>query len=490
MHRDRSSSPRARLGALALLGVLALGFAGASRAAVPEGSIDAFIEGALPATRAPGVAHAVVVDGELEAAGGHGVTLLGGGEAVTAQTPFVTGSISKSFTALAIMQLAEAGALDLDDAVAEHLDAFAGQPAGDATIRQLLSHTSGYSTMQGNSATGDAEGPLAVEVEALAARTPANAPGTTWAYSNANYQILGRVIEERSGQPYADYVASKILEPLGMAHSFAADGTAHPEVARGHLPWFGTKRPRPPYAFPTGSAPQGGIVASAEDLARYAQVMVNGQDDILSAKGKAAMLQPASEASPHYGFGWFLDPQNESAWHSGASPGTETLITLVPDTRSAAVVLINAGSGVGFGETAPLSLGITARALELDDDAQGGRWGAKLTFLLLALSPLAFLANTAWAWLGRDALRAKTDSAFGLFSLWFPLLSTIVVAALLTGLVPRMIGAPMATIRRFSPDLALSLVATAITGVTWALLRLSLAYTGQTPEAAHPTADP
>ena len=148
---------------------------------------------------------------------------------------------------------------------------------------------------------------LARRVDRLAAVTPAYEPGERWEYSNANYEILGRLIEVVSGQDYQTYVAANILEPVGMEHSFVADGEIHESMATGHRPWFGTKRPLPENATDRGTAPQGGIVASASDLARYMQMMMNGEDDVLSAEGKALMMRPASAASPFYGFGWFVD---------------------------------------------------------------------------------------------------------------------------------------------------------------------------------------
>ncbi len=95
-----------------------------------------------------------------------------------------------------------------------------------------------------------------------------------------------------------------------MEHSFVADGEIHESMATGHRPWFGTKRPLPDERDRPRNGSAGGIVASANDLARYLQMMMNGEDDVLSAEGKALMMRPASEASPFYGFGWFVDSGN------------------------------------------------------------------------------------------------------------------------------------------------------------------------------------
>ena len=118
-----------------LLAVLALGVGAVLPASGPEGSIDAFIDSEMPASGVPGLAYAVVDDGGITAAGARGVVRLGGGVAVTPDTPFVIGSISKSFTALSVMQLVEAGEIDLDSEVSRYLDVFSGRPAGVITIR-------------------------------------------------------------------------------------------------------------------------------------------------------------------------------------------------------------------------------------------------------------------------------------------------------------------------------------------------------------------
>jgi hypothetical protein len=221
-------------------------------------------------------------------------------------------------------------------------------------------------------------------------------------------------------------------------------------------------------------------VASASDLARYLQMMMNGQDDVLSAQGKALMMRPASEVSPSYGLGWKLDPGTGAVWHDGSSPGVETLAMMVPAQKKAAVVLVNGGSGFGFAETGHLRVGIADRALGLDDDVDGAQWSRKALFIALVALPIIYLLSMMWAWLRRTEVRAKsTSGVFGLFSLWFPLLTTLAAAWVLLGLVPKLFGTPLGTLRLFAPDLVLTLVATAVTGVLWAAFRLAVAYTGR-----------
>ncbi|WP_372733491.1 serine hydrolase domain-containing protein [Nocardioides sp.] len=456
---------------LRVLVVLTLALGTSLHGGASGDSIEDFIASEMPACGAPGMSYAVVSDGAITSSGAYGVLRAGEEREVTPDTPFLIGSISKSFTAVAVMQLVEAGEVDLDGETARYLDAFSGRSAGEITIRELLSHTSGFSTLQGNETSRSDE--LAREVDSFAGVDPAHTPGERWEYSNLNYQILGRVIEVVSGQDYQAYVTTNILEPLGMEHSFVSDGEIHDSMATGHRPWFWTKRPLAENRPERATAPQGGIVASANDLARYLQVMMNGEDDVLSAEGKALMMRPANAVSPDYGLGWFLDSAEGSVWHDGASPGFETLAQMLPAERKAVVVLVNAGSGLGFAETTEVRVGVAARALVLDYSGEGSRLPQKVLFISLLLLPLIYLFSMLWAWRHRAELRAKTG-VFGRFSLWFPLLTTSVAAWVILRLVPSQFGAPIGTIALFAPDLGLALIATAVTGVLWAGFRLGI----------------
>ena len=465
-----------------LLAVLILGLSAIIPAGEPDESIEGVIDAEMPASGVPGLAYAVVTDGEITSAGARGVVESGTDREVTADTPFQAGSVTKSVTALAVMQLVEAGEVDLDAPVSQYLDAFSGQPAGVVTVRQLLSHTSGFSTLQGNASHTDDTGgadELARRVDGLATQEPADKPGERWEYSNTNYQILGRLVEVVSGQDYQTYVTASILQPVGMDDSFMADGEVHEEMATGHRPWFGTKRPLAEQRTDRATAPQGGLVASANDLALYLQVMMNGQDDVLSADGKALMMRPASPASPFYGLGWFLDTGAGTVWHSGSTPGFESLATMVPTEGDGVVVMVNGGSGIGFGETTQLRNAVTAAALGRDYSGEGSRWSQQALFLGLVILPIVYLLAMAWAWRHRDAVRAKSTNGFGRFSLWFPLLTTVVAAWVILWLVPTLIGAPLGTLRLFQPDLGLLLLTSAAAGVLWAGSRLGVAYTGR-----------
>lgn len=465
---------------LAILGLLCLTAAALSQDEPQSGGVEAFLDRAVPRAAAPGLAYALVENGDVQL-GERGERVAGSGLPVTEDTPFALGSISKSFTALAILQLVEAGRVELDHGIGEYLDVFDGQAGGTITIRQLLSHTSGYSTLQGNQSHTDGAGEtdgLANRVRQLAAMAPAGAPGSEWQYSNANYLILGGLIETVSGLEYGDYIETRILEPLGMDDSFVADGEVHEAMAIGHTPWFGGRRPVADRRTVRGMAPAGGVMASAADVARYLAMMVNGEDDLISAEHKAMMMRPANAASPHYGFGWFLDAEADAAYHTGLTPGVETIAILSRAERRGGVVLVNANSGMGFGVTGDILTGVAALALGDTPRSGGNHLGAKSLYVMLLVLPVLFLAGIATAWLRRDGLRAKSG-AFGLFSLVFPLVATLAMAWVFLHLLPRLFGVPLVTLNLYQPDLAVLLVASSVCGVGFAVFRLAVAYSGR-----------
>lgn len=446
-------------------------------AATETSNVDSFIEAELPSSAAPGVSYAIV-DGETSSAKGFGEAKLASGNAVTADTRFPIGSVTKSFTALAIMQLVEGKALDLDAAVSTYLTAFADGPGGDITIRQLLNHTSGFSTVQGNSLHGESAAvtlTLAQNASRLGAVVPDNSPGSLWEYSNTNYQILGAVIEQVTTDSYPDYIAANILKPLGMTNTSAAGGDDTTDIITGHRPWFGGVRAAGSGTHEPIHAPAGGIVASANDMAKYLAMWVNGQDDVLSAKAKREMMQPSGPMSPLYGLGWFIDAERGTVYHTGLVPGAETLMSFDPDDRKGVVVMVNANGGLGFSDTWYLIGGISARALGQSHDDDGSRVGPQAAYLSIAILPPLFVIFAVFSWRNRAKLRAKKASRLGLIGLWFPLLAMCGLAWFLINILPRLFGGSIAMLQLYQPDFALCMIAAAILSVAWAILRLALA---------------
>ncbi|WP_108791307.1 serine hydrolase [Erythrobacter sp. Alg231-14] len=461
---------------LAALAFIASGLS----ASTVSSEIDAFIETELPNSAAPGLAYARVENGQITAKGS-GEHTKGSSETVTSDTLFPIGSVTKSFTALAIMQLEEAEKLKLDDPVSQHLPTFAGGPASAVTLRQLLNHTSGFSTVQGNSQHGNADTSTLGLVEyagQLAQAAPVHPAGAVWEYSNANYQILGAVIEQVSGEKYADYIERHIFEPIGMTSSLVVIGPDPSDRVTGHRPWFGGVRASSSGDGVPINAPAGGIVASAQDMGRYLAMWLSGEDDIVTANTKAMMITSSGPASPSYGLGWSIDTQRGTAYHTGLVPGGETLASFSPDEGKGVVVMVNANGGLGFADTWYLIGGVGARAMGQAHEDDGSRWGPRVAYLSIVILPPLFVLLATFSWRGRSALRAKRESVPGKMSLWFPVVAMLGLAWFVIALLPSVFGGSIATLQLYQPDFAWCLIATATLAPAWAVFRLVLAYSG------------
>ena len=224
---------------LALLALLimalpaaAAGGASSEPAAAPDfAAIDAYVQSRQQATRLPGLALGIVQGDQIVHLAGFG-SADSAGRPVTPQTPFTIGSTSKSFTALAIMQLVEAGQVELDAPARQYLPWFQVADVGAAeriTVRHLLNQTSGFPTLEraGELRRSDSSaGALEAYVRALAGVHLAAPPGEGFHYSNTNFNVLGLIVQTVSGQPYEQYLAARIFAPLEMRNSFTSPETA------------------------------------------------------------------------------------------------------------------------------------------------------------------------------------------------------------------------------------------------------------------------
>ena len=330
--------------------------------AVPAaGSVEQVLRDRLAASAVPGAAFVVVHREGTSYAGGVGRTADGG--AVTARTPFVIGSTSKSFTALAVMQLVDEGVVDLDAPVRRYIPELRlanGQATDSITVRHLLQQTSGLPAVAGGPVLASAEdGSTADAVRELVGVELSGAPGTRWQYANANYVLAGLVVERASGLPYPDYLQRRIVQPLGVTGSFAAIEPARDAgLARGHRFWFGLPVASGP-VFRPGLLAAGYLISTTEDLGRYLRMYLqNGRAAdgarIVSAQGLQTMLAPGPDAQlgpwadgppTRYAMGWFVGgPWREPALlHPGDSPDSSAMITVLPDRGIAVATLVAAG---------------------------------------------------------------------------------------------------------------------------------------------------
>lgn len=242
------------------------------RTALPE--VDRLVREFAQRTRVPGYALGIVVDGQLLHVTTGGVRETARNSAVDTATVFRIASMTKSFTALAILKLRDEGRLSLDDPAERHVPELAGlrYPTADApriTIRHLLTHSAGFPE---DNPWGDQQ--LAATDAEMAAMMRAgipfsNAPGITYEYSNFGFAILGRIVANVSGQPYARYLREQILVPLGM-HSTTLEARDVPaaRLAHGYRLQDGAWLDEPP--LPDGAfGAMGGMLTSVGDLGKY-----------------------------------------------------------------------------------------------------------------------------------------------------------------------------------------------------------------------------
>ena len=246
--------------------------------AFPE--IDRLFTAFAARSRVPGIAYAVIIDGQVAHTGTWGVTDLAAKTPVTPDTVFRIASMTKSFTALAIMKLRDEGKLSLEDPAERYIPELGGlaYPTADSpriTIRHLLSHAEGFpeDNPWGDrqlAATDDEMGQM------IRRGIPfSTAPGTAYEYSNFGFAILGRVVARVSGVPYADYVATRLLAPLGMTSTTLQPATVTPgRLTKGYRldgeRWV-EEPPLPDGAF----GAMGGMLTSTRDLARYAALFLS-----------------------------------------------------------------------------------------------------------------------------------------------------------------------------------------------------------------------
>jgi CubicO group peptidase (beta-lactamase class C family) len=322
--------------------------------------IDAYVERQRRQLRIPGVSLAVVDGDQVAHLRGFGQARPGG-PAPGPATPFCIGSLTKSFTALALMQLAEAGRLDLDAPAVRYLPWFRladPQASARITVRHLLVQTSGLPNGAGEIILADFDQrPEAAQrqARALAALAPRRPPGAAWEYSNSNYQLLGLILEAASGVPYADYIQARLFTPLGMRHSYVSAAAAPPgELAVGHQLWFGFPVAVPAMPMPAGALAGGGLLSSAEDLARWLIVHLNGgrlaDQPIVSAAALdelhrgAADMRAFGRVIGQYGMGWCVGQlgADRVVWHGGTLPHFGAFMALLPERRQGLVLLFNA----------------------------------------------------------------------------------------------------------------------------------------------------
>lgn len=324
------------------------------QAPVPPAALDAWFDDVIRDAGIPGAAIAIIEDGRIVHEHAVGVADARG-RPVTPQTPFVIGSLSKSLTALAVGQLAEGGRIDLDTPVRRYLPDFAVADAAASasiTVRELLNQTSGLPGVAGTAPLAAPATTLDGQVRALATVGLGSTPGTAFTYSNANYIVLGRLIEAVSGTSYEAYMRDRVFGPLGMTHTTSSLATARATgLGQAHRLTFGLADAHAPL-FREDMAPAGFIASSADDMAHFVAAEINGGLAGTTRVADAATIDllwaGAAPAGPsgRYAMGWYDSTfaGERMLAHAGSSTDMAAFEAVIPARRLGVVVLLNAQS--------------------------------------------------------------------------------------------------------------------------------------------------
>jgi len=356
---------------------------------LPAG-VDKAVADILAKTGAPSASVAVVRDGKLVYANAYGFAKLEPKTPASPSMRYSIGSISKQFTASAVLMLAEQGKLSLDDRVARWLPELTR--AKDVSIRELLSMTSGYQDFwpQDYVMPGMLEPMTAQQIADTWAKKPLDfEPGTRWQYSNTNYTIAGMIVERAAGMPLIDFLRQRVFTPLQMTSVFDTDAAALPagEPQRYLRYALGPLRPAPKegrgWLFAAGE-----LAMTAQDLAKWDISLIN--ESVLKPASYHELEREtllAGGAGAHYGLGVSVNTVDgrRVISHGGEVSGFTAQNSVYPDQRAAVVVLTNLDATSAseqiagkiaqllFASTDPATESATAQARKIFEGLQKGQ---------------------------------------------------------------------------------------------------------------------
>lgn len=321
------------------------------------------------ADKGPGAAVLVTRGDEVLYRGAIGMDDIAAKDALSADDRFRIGSITKQFSAAAVLKLIEDGKIALEDPLSKYVKDF---PNGDKiTVHQLLDHTSGVKSYTG--IPGVMEGPIQKDVtteqliDSFKQEKPDFAPGDGWLYNNSGYVLVGAVIEAASGQPWYAYLDETFFQPLGMKHTgCGCDAKVASQQVDGYT-FDGDKAVAPKMLSMTQPHAAGALVSTVDDLQRWNRALHEGK--VLKPESYRLMTTPAGKAlDAKYGFGLFADSVRgrPSLGHGGGIFGFSTMLSYVPGADVSVVVLQNADGGRD-GKDGPEELARRLTAVALGD---------------------------------------------------------------------------------------------------------------------------
>jgi len=316
--------------------------------------VDVYVGRQLRQLHIPGMSLAIVHDGQVIKAKGYGLANVEWNAPATSDTVYEIGSMTKQFTATAVMMLVEEGKVSLDDKITKYFPA-APETWSHVTIRHLLSHTSGIQNHVAlpeflNLLQGDLTLQSSLRRDELIKwffRLPLEfQPGETWAYDNTGYYLLGLVIEQASGRTYWQFLDERIFRPLGMTATRSTDPQPIiPKRASGYE-WQNNSFENRTVLTPIVAFSAGALLSTAEDLVKWDAALYTKKllkKSSLRQMWSAVTTKDGSVAPFGYGFGWFIDSYHghRIVQHSGGTMGFSSTIYRFVDDRLTIIILTN-----------------------------------------------------------------------------------------------------------------------------------------------------
>lgn len=457
--------------------------------------IERYLEDEMRAQHIPGMALGIVQGDQTIYLKGFGIADPSG-RAITPQTPFPIGKVSKSFTALAVMQLVEAGKVELDTPVQHYLPSFrvADETASaQITVRHLLTQTSGLSHAAGLEQYAEADlrdSALEQHVRDLSTTQLAHPVGTVFEDTSANAWVLGMLIQTIAGQSYADYIQQQIFAPLAMHQSFTAPADAQLHgLATGYHYWFGqpvaTEQP-----FDRGYLPGSGLIASVEDMTHFLAAQLNEgrytNNRVLSPVGIAELHHPAVVApGPHaeclsqasdcaYAMGWGIRQINgvPAVIKSSDLPLFAADVVLIPSERVGIVILMNADTLLDPGRNHAIVDGVTSLVLtgQAPVPSSSRSW---IVYLVLLAIVIIQLVGMVWSLVRLRRWRTQPERRpYGRWQMMWqivcPLLVNLGWGLLVLGGITTL---SLPDLLLGAPDLASILLASSMVALIWGIVR-------------------
>lgn len=319
---------------------------------------DAYLKSEVTKRRIPGISVAVIHDGNVIFTQSYGFANLELSVPASRETVYEIASLTKPFTAIAVMMLAEAGRVSLDDPISRHLAA-APREWRDITIRHLLTNTSGipdYFTIPALRSTRGGIWPneyTAGELSRIFFGTQLEfTPGSRFAYSNSGYWLLGQVIEVVTGESYERYLVDRVFAPLDMKVTRLMDRKAIMADRAAGYTWRENVLLNAPYTTNTWAYSEGGLVSSISDLTKWDIGLWTGK--LLKPTTLDLMVSPIplpDGTRSNYGLGWSIgsDPKRRQIYHTGDKPGFSAMIRRYLDERLTVIILANVDNGLDIG---------------------------------------------------------------------------------------------------------------------------------------------